>query len=71
MNILVKIRGSFGLNLVQILSVVIINLVLVKRFGLKNMDLYYYFQTIFQLLFFFTASVLFNSLLIFKRDLKK
>ena len=71
MNILVKIRGSFGLNLVQILSVVVINLVLVKRFGLKNMDLYYYFQTIFQLLFFFTASVLFNSLLIFKRDLKK
>lgn len=71
MSILAKIRGSFVLNLIQILSVVIINLVLVKRFGFKNLDLYYYFQSIFQLLFLITSSVLFNSILSFKKDLKK
>lgn len=70
MSVLKKIKGSFLLNIIQIISVVVINLFLVKRFGAENLDQYYYFQVICQLLFHVTSSVLFNSLLSFKKNLK-
>ena len=70
MSVLSKIKGSFYLNIIQIFSVVSINLILVKKFGVENLDIYYYLQVVFQLLFFATSSVLFNSLLSLKKNLK-